>query len=495
MKKNILVFIPTGLTSPEVEVLISCTQNLLDKKNLVTILVCKGGQNYSCARNIMSLNSICNLCKIKRNKFVSKLKGNFKVITTPLIEKNKLQIVIKKFQDLKEYRYKGFDNGLATYASYLDNSRDKDLQGFFAQEIIKRNLNVTNTLSDFYLKILKDLNIHEVFAFNSRMNIYRPLLRSSVNLGIKYNNLESAYYRRSLKVFNLKNSEVADFKKLPKLINTYWKKKNNFSKDKIVKNYFINIVKFMKPVEIPKSYLTEQKYGLLPNKFDKKKYNITFYVSSEDEDETFEKQNTFPIFKNQKDCILKICEIISLREDFFLWIRVHPNLKNVNWPYVKDILNIQGMFKNVFVIKPNSPISSHALMKSSNLILGLGSRALLESTYIKKPTILLGEAYWTKLGQFNEVNSLKELKNKILSKNVRILNNLASKKYAYFWTTYGKKLKYLSGHYFWNKNKTKADRYYKFNKKLINFSKIEKAEYILYKIIEKILLYINYKFY
>jgi hypothetical protein len=251
----------------------------------------------------------------------------------------------------------------------------------------------------------------------------------------------------------------------------------------------------MKPVEIPKSYLTEQKYGLLPNKFDKKKYNITFYVSSEDEDETFEKQNTFPIFKNQKDCILKICEIISLREDFFLWIRVHPNLKNVNWPYVKDILNIQGMFKNVFVIKPNSPISSHALMKSSNLILGLGSRALLESTYIKKPTILLGEAYWTKLGQFNEVNSLKELKNKILSKNVRILNNLASKKYAYFWTTYGKKLKYLSGHYFWNKNKTKADRYYKFNKKLINFSKIEKAEYILYKIIEKILLYINYKFY
>jgi hypothetical protein len=493
MKNNILIFIPTGLNSPEIEILTSFAQNLIDKNNSVILLVCRGGKNYSCARNIFSLKTICNLCHSRRNRFIRNLRGDYKVITTPIIEKIYYENKFKKFTDLKEYYYNRFDNGLASYASYLENSRDKDLQGFFAQKLITKNLNTTNILSEFYLKILKDYKINEVFAFNSRMNIYRPLLRCAVLLGVKYNNLESVYLRRSLKIFNLKDAEVADFKKLPKIINKHWNSKNNVNKEKIVKKYFLDIVKFMKPMETPKSYLTQQKYGLLPGKFDKNKYNITFFVSSEDEDETFEKQNTVPIFKNQKDCILQICKIISGREDFFLWIRMHPNLSNVNWPYVRDVLNINGSFNNISIIKSDSPVSTHALMKSSNLVLGLGSRSLLESVYINKPTILLGEAFWSKLGPFNEINSVEELKNKILSKNIRVRNNIGAKKYAFFWTTYGKSIKYLTGKYVFNKQNTKAKTFYRFKGKNIKFTVIEKFKYFFIKSLEKFLLYINYK--
>lgn len=493
MRKNILLFIPTGLNSPEIEVLISLAQDLIDKNNFVIILVCRGGKNYSCARNIFSLKSICNLCHIKRDRFIKELSGNYQIIATPIIEKIYYRSKFTKFEKIKKYYFNKFDNGLATYASYLENSRDKDLHGFFAQEIIEKNLNVTNMLSEFYLKILKDYKINEVFAFNSRMNIYRPLLRCAVILGLKYNNLESVYLKGSLKIFNLRDSEVADFKKLPKIINKHWNCRNSGNKEKIVKKYFVDIVKFMKPMEIPKSYLSQQKYGLLPDKFDKNKYNISFFVSSEDEDETFEKQNPFPIFKNQKDCILQICKIISGRDDFFLWIRMHPNLSNVNWSYVRDILNIEGSFKNIAIIKSDSPISTHALMKSSNLVLGLGSRSLLESVYINKPTILLGEAFWSKLGPFNQINSIEELKSKILSKNIRIQNNIGAKKYAFFWTTYGKSIKYLTGKHIFNKNNTKASTFYRFKGKLIEFTFIEKIKYIFFKSLEKFLLYINYK--
>ena len=44
MKKNYLVFIPTGLNSPELELLIAHTQEMIDKKHKVTILSCKGGK-------------------------------------------------------------------------------------------------------------------------------------------------------------------------------------------------------------------------------------------------------------------------------------------------------------------------------------------------------------------------------------------------------------------------------------------------------------------
>ena len=48
MKIKNLVYLPTGLNSPENEVLSATVQSLLDKNQDVTILTCSGGKNYSC---------------------------------------------------------------------------------------------------------------------------------------------------------------------------------------------------------------------------------------------------------------------------------------------------------------------------------------------------------------------------------------------------------------------------------------------------------------
>jgi len=105
MKNNNLVFIPTGLNSPEYEVLISTAQNLLDKNQKVTLLVCRGGDKYSCSKNILSIKSICNLCKYKRDKLIENLKGDYEVIQTPAIKK----VIFKKkfinFKKLKNFYY------------------------------------------------------------------------------------------------------------------------------------------------------------------------------------------------------------------------------------------------------------------------------------------------------------------------------------------------------------------------------------------------------
>ena len=117
---------------------------------------------------------------------------------------------------------------------------------------------------------------------------------------------------------------------------------------------------------------------------------------------------------------------------------MHPNLSNVKWSFVIDILKLKDKFKNVVIIPPTSPVSTHALMSNANLVLGLRSRALLESIYIKKPTILLGNSYWESLGPFLKIRSKKNLKKLILSKKPKYLGSLAAKKYAFFWLTDGK---------------------------------------------------------
>lgn len=494
MKNNNLVFIPTGLNSPEYEVLISTAQNLLDKNQKVTLLVCRGGDKYSCSKNILSIKSICNLCKYKRDKLIENLKGDYEVIQTPAIKK----VIFKKkfinFKKLKNFYYNGLDNGLATYSSYIANSRDKDLEGFFANGIILKNLNTTNLLSDFYYYLLKKNKFSEVYSFNSRMNLYRPLLRVASKLRIKFNNLEATHDNKSLKVLNLKEAIVNDYDKIPKLINNYWKIKTSLNRDKIAEKFFSDIKKFNKQMENPKSYLTDQKYGLLPINFNKEKYNITFFISSEDEYETVIKKNYKPIFKDQLDCILEVCKIISGKKDYNLWIRMHPNLRGLNWSYVTNIYNIEKLYSNVLVVRPNSAISSHALMQCSNLILGLRSRTLLESLYINKPTILLGRSYWGLLGPFLSISSRNQLRKMLLSKKVNVLNNLAAKKYAYFFSTFGKKLKYISGRFYWSANKKKVTIRFKFKNKYINYNKIQNLIYYYFKTLEKFVFYLNYKF-
>ena len=81
--KNILVYLPTGLNYPEVEILLSKTQIELDKKNKVFIVLCKGGKNYACSKNIYSSNFICATCNFKKERYLQKLKGNYKIILLP----------------------------------------------------------------------------------------------------------------------------------------------------------------------------------------------------------------------------------------------------------------------------------------------------------------------------------------------------------------------------------------------------------------------------
>jgi hypothetical protein len=186
MKDKNLVFIPTGLNTPENEILAATIQSLIDKKKDVTVLTCSGGKNYSCSRNIFSFSQVCKLCKFKTSQNLKKIKGNFKLIETPKIIKDyKLK---KKFtkDSIKSYYYKNIDNGLASYASYITQTRDKDLDGFFANKIISHNLNTTNTVTDYLINFLRKNKFSNIFTYNGRMNLYRPILRICEKYKLKY---------------------------------------------------------------------------------------------------------------------------------------------------------------------------------------------------------------------------------------------------------------------------------------------------------------------
>ena len=97
----------------------------------------------------------------------------------------------------------------------------------------------------------------------------------------------------------------------------------------------------------------------------------------------YTKKNLGGIFKNQLECVLEICNIIKNYDNFHLWIRMHPNLSKVKWDYSKNFNKKKFSFNNVDIIDSDSAISTYTLMEKADLIIGLRSRSLIESNFLK----------------------------------------------------------------------------------------------------------------
>jgi hypothetical protein len=291
-----LVYIPTGLNTPELEVLLSKTQSLIDQNNTVTILLCSGTGAYACSKNLLGLKVICYLCKKRRNKGISLLKGNYKILYTPKIIKKRF--FFKNLKELLNYNYKNVDIGLGVYGSYVGMTRDMNFEGFFAKDILSKLTNTSVSLTDFFKNII--LFYDYCIIFNSRMNQYRPLYRIAQTNKIKLSNLE--FKRINDQMFDFKDKFSMDLDNLAKLIKFFWKKKRNSLNIKALHNHYISKLKGQASFDV-KSFVTNQKKNLLPNNWDKNKKNIVYFTASNDELISYGKQYNFDFYNDQNDAI------------------------------------------------------------------------------------------------------------------------------------------------------------------------------------------------
>ena len=104
---------------------------------------------------------------------------------------------------------------------------------------------------------------------------------------------------KKLVVHNLKNSLINDYDQMPRIMNKHWADnvKNKKKKEFYAEKFYSNVKKFNSQMENPKSFLGLQKKNLLPNNWDKNKYNICYFVSSEDEYESIVKKKMILFLK------------------------------------------------------------------------------------------------------------------------------------------------------------------------------------------------------
>ena len=495
---KVAVYLPVGLNHPELEVVLSRCQLILDKGLELDIITCSGEKNYACSKNIFSQKFICHLCNKNKNKGISKLNGNFNLIKTPTLKKNPKSFnktIFLNPKNLKKFTYDKSDLGQSVYSSYLGLSRDYGFEGLLSESSCRALLSTSITIHDFFLDYLKKNKVNKIILFNGRHNQYRPVVRIAQKKKIKLevNEFFESGNDRSVRVFH--NHLPGDIENFAKDIETVWKKKSHSKK---AFNYFRD--KSRGDVkDDTSSYVLKQKINTLPLNWDKTKRNIIYFTSSQDEYAALGGEYDKIIYKDQFESIKEITKAIKKRKDknIFFWIKCHPNLENVFWNYHKKVFTLHDPKNNIFVIPPSSKVSTYSILKVCEKVITFNSLIGIESVYWKKPSIIIGRRVYEKLDCIYKPRSHNQTMSLIFNKKLKPKPVTGAFKYSVHWVEGGSKLKYLSGSMYHNKDFSFKDFVLKLknlDNLLYNFEKFKQFyiyNYLISYVLKKVINYIK----
>ena len=335
---------------------------------------------------------------------------------------------------LKKYKYENANLGVSVASSIISyyQNTEIDLKKNFlkVQDLLYSSCLVYERTKKFILKNKPK----KIFTFNNRFATSYPIICAAEKFNVDIIRHERG---STIKKFELYKNNVHDLDYIKKQISYYWKINKSKSRERKAKKYFIN--KFNKKIIKNDQYIVfskDQIKNYLPD-LPKDKRIVSFFTSRDYEKASIINMNfdQIKVFKEFKSVIYKI-------NDVHLVVRVHPDPTNKTkddeeWLKYSD--------KNTTIIKSNQKFDSYALINKSDIVTSYTSSIIVESAFIGKPSISLGNFWWSNQKILEEPKSFSELK-KMLSKDYffKKRSKKGCLKIANYFLNYGIKYKYYN---------------------------------------------------
>ncbi|CAN6134402.1 hypothetical protein MCEKH37_01191 [Methylophilaceae bacterium] len=408
---TLVTFSPFALWSPHFETELEIIQIHLDRGGDVLMLSCNGKLKI-CEPNPEHDFKVCAMCKSRFNSGVRWLNSS-KVSVEPFFSLTKEQQRIVRrlngrtwndISEVKSFSIDGVDIGLSAISSVVSQVRDSEPNVEEHQDIIKKHIDTSASVYFSLKNKIGKKNIDSMLIFNGRFSSLRPLLRLAQQHGtpISVHERGGTEARYSL----TKNTYPHDLKVI---------------KDEVELIYHNSIMPEIEKYKIASAWFEERKAGahndsfaryqqngLLPEKFNIEVINLIIFNSSEDEFLAIEEWKN-PHYSDQNEAIIKLLDDIKDEERIHVYLRVHPNLKDLNNTQTRGIELIKRKYKNFHVISAESPVSSYALIDLADIILTYGSTVGIEASYAGKTSILMGRAIYEDLNVCIKPETHKEL--------------------------------------------------------------------------------------
>jgi hypothetical protein len=417
----------------------------------VKIMVCDSTIKI-CNSNREESGLFCAWCKSYRKSLFRRLPKDMEVLYYAdfYLPENKSAVESLTFrydsvEAIKQLTYKNVKIGYGAFSTYVAWTRnlypkmDDEFRNYF-NRYLKAECIATEVLGNVLEKVRPDM----VHLFNGRHFDNRPFFDLPKSLGYPvrtYENvkrdtkerLSDGTKRRLFSYMFFENVLPHDIKYLCGTIKRVWddSKLPEDNKLAIGESFFVN--RKASRYAGDKIYTQAQKYGELPDGFDKSKRNIAIFTSSEDEFASIGAEyDDDKLFDSQLCGIADILERFKNDADFHFYLRVHPNLKNVKYKYHICLLELGGKYKNVTIIKAKDKVSSYSLLENVEKVLVFGSTIGLEACYWGKPVILLCAAFYNYLDVCYKPKNAEEVFSLIVASGLPPLDKIGAVKYGFY---------------------------------------------------------------
>lgn len=339
-------------------------------------------------------------------------------------------------KELKDITYKGVDIGYGAFSNFVSQTRNvmPSFNSYFKEyinSILREEMLITDALLAYHEREHFDF----VIFHNGRFPNYKPAFCIARNNKIDYIATE-IQTRDNIKYRNFFYNDLPhSFVAINEKIEKGWDKGSE-KKYAIGKMFFEN--RYHSKPAGDKVYTKDQHAGELPAGFDKSKFNIAIFNSSEDEYFAINKEyDEAVLFPNQFIALKTIFDYFKNDETIHFYLRIHPNLASV--PYKSHTMLYDLKYDNVTIIPPKGTVSSYALMDACNNIVVFNSTMGMECSYWGKPVIALSrDAYSLQDITYNPKTAeeaFKLINDRSLLKKERPIENWL--KVAYYYMGYG----------------------------------------------------------
>lgn len=438
--KRALIYYPWGRARLFLGIMLDEASTLIQDGYKVDFLICDGFLK-NCFVNKLSSKSLCNQC-VRNNELVLN-NYNINVIRLSDFTSEPEQLSIKKevsfsyanVNEIKALMYKECKIGYGALSSYVSYTRNQEpLISDEFKEYFDELLYSQVHLREAFHNLLAATNYNFVYTFNGRWADMRPLFDYCLFNKTEIRNIENKPivegkdYRKEVYI----NCLPQNVKNRSNWIEESWNKEENEKLKIEIGTAFFESRRSSNQVNNTKNFTSNQGKDKLPLNYERKKYNIVIFISSEDEFLALgEEWDLLSLFRSQEEGILFILNKIK-DENIRMYVRIHPNLKDVNYGYHKRLYSLESKYSHVTIIAADSEVSTYALLDASDKIIVFGSTVGAEACYVDKPVVLLGGSLYYYLNVAYVPKNRAEVIPLILDKTLKPLPKLNALKYGYY---------------------------------------------------------------
>lgn len=190
------------------------------------------------------------------------------------------------------------------------------------------------------------------------------------------------------------------------------------------------------------------KHQMSSSKFSRKKPYYVFFHSSQDELDMVGLTDGY--WGNQMKILKILVLIFKAQSKYDLVLRIHPHLKYKSrrdqhiWSKIGK--NLQTKYPWFTYFGPMNSVSSYDLVRQAQGVITSGSTIGVEAAYLKKSSILIGDAFHKSMGITINPKSIRELAN-LINHSTQITNSdksfNAALRYGYFHSQGGLKFDFV----------------------------------------------------